>query len=59
MSASAESELKALKHLVRRFLREIKHVPFRSLDCDQKLVNELEIQLLEATSVKRQRKQST
>jgi len=50
------AELKALKSLVRMYLKAVEHVPFRALDCDQKLVFDLESQLWEATAVRRRRK---
>lgn len=50
------AELKALKALVRQYLKAVEHVPFRALDCDQKLVFDLESQLREAAAARRIRK---
>ncbi len=43
------AELRSLKTLVRQFLKAVQHVPFRAIDCDQHLVNDLECKLLDAT----------
>lgn len=36
-----QNELIELKSLVRQFLEETKYVPFRAVDCDQNIVEEL------------------
>lgn len=50
------SELEGLKSLVRSFLEEIEHVPFRAVDCDQETVRGLMGQLERATKNKRGKK---
>jgi hypothetical protein len=42
-------ELVELKSLVREFIDEIEHVPFRAVDCDQEAVYTLWNKLIEAT----------
>lgn len=49
-------ELKKLKKLVRQFLRELRWVPFRAIDCDQIAVEELWLALEDATKPKRRKK---
>lgn len=49
-------ELKELKLLVRKFLYEMRHVPYRALDCDQMLVHELEGKLWDAIRAKRKKR---
>lgn len=51
-----KSELEELKSLVRSFLREIEHVPFRAVDCDQETVRDLMGRLERATKNKRGKK---
>ena len=46
-------ELSKLKSMVRRFLKEIRGVPMRAIDCDQEKVHELMGELHEATRIKR------
>lgn len=45
-----------LKSLVRKFLREIRHVPFRAVDCDQDAVDELRSRLRKAAGAARKRR---
>ena len=45
-----------LKTLVRRFLREIRHVPFRAVDCNQDAVDDLRERLRKATRPTRKRR---
>lgn len=51
-----KSELEELKSLVRSFLKEIEHVPFRAVDCDQETVRDLMGRLERATKNKRGKK---
>jgi hypothetical protein len=44
-----QNELIELKSLVREFIDEIEHVPFRAIDCDQETVYTLWNKLIEAT----------
>ena len=44
-----QNELIELKSLVREFIDEIEHVPFRAVDCDQEAVYTLWNKLIEAT----------
>lgn len=44
-----------LKSLVRRFLHEIRHVPFRAVDCNQDAVDDLRKQLRKAIRPSRRR----
>jgi hypothetical protein len=53
--SAAASELKALKSLVRRFMKEVQWVPFRPADCNQEKVYSLIEQLADA-SVNRSKK---
>jgi hypothetical protein len=46
-------ELESLKRLVRKYLRETRHVPLRAVDCDQMLVYDLLDKMHEATKRKR------
>lgn len=41
MAKTVEKELNDLKNLVKQFLEETKSVPFRAVDCDQNIVEEL------------------
>ena len=50
------AELIALKAIVRQYLKAVEHVPFRALDCDQRLVFELEAQLRGAAAARRRGK---
>lgn len=49
-------ELDRLKALVRMFLDEISFVPFRAIDCDQIMVDELWWRLREATERRRKKR---
>ena len=51
-----KSELEDLKSLVRSFLEEIKHVPFRAVDCDQDTVKHLKARLQQASGSSLKRK---
>jgi len=44
-----QNELIELKSLVRQFIDEIEHVPFRAVDCDQETVYTLWNKLIDAT----------
>jgi hypothetical protein len=44
-----QNELIELKGLVREFIDEIEHVPFRAVDCNQEAVYTLWNKLIEAT----------
>lgn len=46
-------ELVELKTLVKQFLGEIEHVPFRAIDCDQEVVYYLREKLVYATRSKK------
>jgi hypothetical protein len=48
---------KELKSLVRRFLKEIEHVPFRAVDCDQEAVKDLKARLKRAIKNKKGQRQ--
>lgn len=52
-------KLKQLKSLVRRFLKKIRYVPLRAVDCDQFAVEELCAKLRDATKPKRRKKAKT
>lgn len=41
MSQTSEKELKELKDLVKQFLEELMYVPFRAVDCNQDVVEDL------------------
>lgn len=49
-------ELKRLKSLVRRFLKEIRYVPLRAVDCDQFAVEELWVKLRDAAKPEKRKK---
>lgn len=51
-----KSELEELKSLIRSFLEEIEHVPFRAVDCDQETVRDLMGRLERATKNKKGQK---
>lgn len=53
-----KSELEDLKSLVRSFLAEIEHVPFRAVDCDQGTVKHLKGRLQRASEPSRKSKGS-
>ncbi len=52
---SAKEELKSLKTLVRKFLKETRYVPYRCVDCDP-TVHDLIDQMYAAVKPSRKRK---
>lgn len=52
-----KSELEELRSLVRNFLEEIEHVPFRAVDCDQEAVKDLKVRLKRAIKNKKGQRQ--
>ena len=51
----AQHELIELKGLVREFIEAMEHVPFRAVDCDQELVEDLWEKLADAVDSDRKR----
>jgi hypothetical protein len=44
-----KDELESLKNTVREFLKEVQHVPFRAVDCNQDAVYNLLNEMVKAT----------
>jgi len=55
MSRPLAEELKSLKTLVRKFLKETRYVPYRHVDCDP-MVHDLIDQMYAAVKPSRKRK---